>query len=637
MFNQGFTAPLDGPLAEELRRRAHTARGSILTATSVAASGHPGGSMSSAEIYTTLFSCARIRPDEPLWPSRDRIVVSHGHTSPGVYAALAGSGFFDAGQFEAHFRQAGSVFEGHVERAVPGVEWSTGNLGQGLSAGVGMALGARMTGHSWHTYVVMSDGEQNKGQVAEARRLAVKEGLVDLTVLVDLNGIQISGRTSDVMPVDVAKDFAADGWRVLEVDGHDIDALHDAVRDAQAETAAPVCIICRTVIGKGVSFMEGDPEFHGRALDAEEYARAMAELGIAPRLDAARDARSSACTVEPVAHQTPAVVLDAGEPLAYDAAKRTDNRSAWGAALLSIAEANAGLPIAVLDCDLAVSVKTDAFAAEFPDGFIECGVGEHNAATVAGALSTCGVLTFWADFGVFGCDEVYNQQRLNDINGAGLKLVLTHCGLDVGEDGKTHQCLDYVGAFGSFFGWKVIVPADPNQTDAAVRAAAGMQGNVCVAMGRSKLDVIAATDGSPLFDARSPFTYGEIVWAREGSDACILVSGTPAGAAVRAADVLAGEGVSVAVAIVACPLDLDDAALRKAFGTGRVLTVEDHGVHNGLGASVARWGSEQRLQAHLRHVAVTSYRSSGAAADLYSAAGLDTPGIVKAARALLGG
>ncbi len=130
---------------------------------------------------------------------------------------------------------------------------------------------------------------------------------------------------------------------------------------------------------------------------------------------------------------------------------------------------------------------------------MECGVGEHNAATVAGALSISGVLAFWADFGVFGLDEVYNQQRLNDINGAAVKLVLTHCGLDVGEDGKTHQCIDYVGGFKQFFGWRVIVPADPNQTDRAVRAAASMQGNVAVVMGRSKLATVTAPEGSPLF------------------------------------------------------------------------------------------------------------------------------------------
>ena len=147
---------------------------------------------------------ANLRPDEPRWEGRDRIVISHGHTSPGAYAALAAAGFFPAEEFVAHFRQAGSVFEGHVERAVPGIEWSSGNLGQGLSAGVGFALGARLTGAEWHTFVAMSDGEQQKGQVGEARRLAVKERLGNLTAVVDWNHIQISGHTDDVMPVPLA-------------------------------------------------------------------------------------------------------------------------------------------------------------------------------------------------------------------------------------------------------------------------------------------------------------------------------------------------------------------------------------------------------------------------------------------------
>ena len=140
MFNQGLTTPLSDDDLAELARRAHAARGTVLTATTLAGSGHPGGSLSSMEIYTLLYSCAQLRPAEPRWAERDRIVVSHGHTSPGVYSALAQAGFFDAEQVAAHFRQAGSVFEGHVERSVPGVEWSTGNLGQGLSAGVGLAL-----------------------------------------------------------------------------------------------------------------------------------------------------------------------------------------------------------------------------------------------------------------------------------------------------------------------------------------------------------------------------------------------------------------------------------------------------------------------------------------------------------------
>ncbi len=635
MFNLGFDAPLTSEMADALRERARLSRGVVLTATSVAASGHPGGSFSSMELYTVLYSCAMIRADEPRWENRDRIVVSHGHTSPGVYTALAQAGFYSSSEVEAHFRQIGSVFEGHVERSVPGVEWSTGNLGQGLSAGVGMAIGARMTGRSYHTFVAMSDGEQHKGQVAEARRLAVKEGLVNLTVLVDLNGIQISGHTDDVMPVDVAGDFAADGWRVIEIDGHDVEAVYGAIAESVADATTPVAIIARTVIGKGVSFMEDDPQFHGRALSDEEYLEAMGELGLEPALDEARMRRSQPMSVPELEHQTPLMTVQTGSPRTYATDTKTDNRGAWGAALVDLAHANPDLPIAVLDCDLAGSVKTDAFATERPSGFVQCGVGEHNAATVGGALSICDTLTFWADFGVFGCDEAYNQQRLNDINGAALKLVLTHCGIDVGEDGKTHQCLDYVGAFRDFFGWKVIVPADPNQTDRAVRAMTGIQGNVCIAMGRSKFLPISGIDGAPAFAGDYVYEYGRIDWLRTGKDATILAMGTPAAEAVAAADELLAEGHAVSVGIVTAPLALDDVAMRDAASAPVLVTVEDHSVRSGLGASVAQWLGRNGVATKLVILGIDDYRSSGAASDLFAAARLDREGIAGQVRGLL--
>lgn len=636
MFHAGFDAALPPELSSVLRARARDLRGAVLTATSVAASGHPGGSMSSMELYTVLYSCARLRPAEPAWSGRDRIVVSHGHTSPGVYAALASAGFFEIEEFEAHFRQIGSPFEGHVERAVPGVEWSTGNLGQGLSAGVGMALGARLTGESYRTYVVMSDGEQHKGQVAEARRLAAKERLTDLTVLVDLNGIQISGRTSDVMPVPVAMDFAADGWHVIEIDGHDVDAIHAALVEANGWKSAPTCIVARTVIGKGMSFMENEPEFHGRGLTAEEYARAMAELGLQPRLEAARVRREEPVVLREQEVLPAAWHVRSGTPRVYDSAAITDNRSAWGSALADLAIANPHLPIAVLDCDLAVSVKTDAFAGVRPNGFVQCGVGEHNAATVAGALSTSGVLTFWADFGVFGCDEVYNQQRLNDINGASVKLALTHCGVDVGEDGKTHQCLDYVGAFRDFFGWKVIVPADPNQTDRAVRAMPGIAGNVCVAMGRSKLPAIVGQDGAASFAGDYEFEYGRIDWVRDGDRAVVLAMGTVAGAALEAADALAAEGTAVAVGIVSAPLDLDPIAMARAAKAPLIVTIEDHSIRTGLAASVAEWLALGGVATRFARLGIDGYRSSGDSGALRRQAGLDAAGIAATLRELLG-
>jgi len=633
MFNAGITAPLSAEEYSVLRARAHRARAAVLTATSLAASGHPGGSFSSMEMYTLLYGTARLRPSEPQWDDRDRVVISHGHTSPGVYTALAGAGFFAVEEVEAHFRQAGSVFEGHVERSVPGVEWSTGNLGQGLSAGVGFALGQRLTGAEWHTFVAMSDGEQHKGQGSEARRLAVKEQLGSLTAIIDYNRVQISGHTTEVMPVHIAADWRADGWLVYECDGHDIEALHNALTRA-VDDGAPSVVIANTIIGKGVSFMEDEPEFHGRGLTVDEYGRAMAELGAdASALESARARRGGECAIVPVDHLTPPLSLSSGEPRTYAVGSKSDNRSAWGSALVDIAAANPQAPIAVLDCDLAVSVKTEGFAAARPEGFVQCGVGEHNAATCAGALSTVpSVLAFWADFGVFGIDEVYNQQRLNDINGAALKLVVTHCGLDVGEDGRTHQCLDYIGAMREFFGWRVIVPCDPNQTDRAVRAAASMQGNVAIAMGRSKLPIIAAVDGSPLFAGGYEFAYGDVAWAREGADCCLLATGTVAGAAVQAADVLAAEGIAVTVGLAACPLELGATDVERLRDHPLVVTVEDHNLSTGLGATVSAALSVAGGGPRTVRLGVSGYQSSGAASDLYARAGLDSAGIAESVR-----
>ncbi len=213
---------------DRLEELARLARGDIVTMTSLAGSGHPGGSLSSLEMCLVVFSYADLAG-----PHRDRIVVSHGHTSPGVYAALARLGHLPLDEVVAFFRRARSPYEGHVVRGIPFIDWSTGNLGQGLSAGCGFALAARVKKQDYHVYVLMSDGEQAKGQVAEARRFARKYGLSNITVLVDCNGIQISGATDVVMPVNIAEDYRADGWDVIEVDGHDFDALYRALKKAQ--------------------------------------------------------------------------------------------------------------------------------------------------------------------------------------------------------------------------------------------------------------------------------------------------------------------------------------------------------------------------------------------------------------------
>jgi transketolase len=639
-MQKGFkNTTIDQAEIKRLGELARNARGDILTMTTLAASGHPGGSMSSIDMYTVLMQHARINPDKPHDPARDHIVVSHGHTSPGVYAALAGSGFFAIDDAITGFRHQSTIFEGHIERTIPGVEWSSGNLGQGLSAGCAFALSARMHATGAQTFVVMGDGEQQKGQITEARRFAAKYKLGNLTVLIDKNHLQISGDTKDVMPQNIKENFISDGWQVVEINGHDLQQICDALSAAVADESRPTAIIAETVMGKGVSFMENIAKYHGVTLTPEQLEAAMKELGLEMRLEHYRASRAALPALPPGPHaaHTPAPApIDTGKPITYEAAKKTDNRSAFGNALCSIAEATAKLDkpakIAVFDCDLAGSVKTNGFAKLSPDTFFQTGIEEHNAATMAGAMSIEGVLTFFADFGVFGVSETYNQHRLSDINATNLKLVTTHIGLDVGEDGKTHQCIDYIGLMNNLFGFKTLLPADPNQTDRATRYMAGTTGNFYLGMGRSKLPVILNEQGEPFFGNDYVFEYGKIDMLRAGQDAAIITCGSLAWRAVEAADRLKKEGLSVAVLHVACPKDIDRAAISTAASTGCIVTYEDHNVHTGLGSIIACVLAEERLSVSFSRLGVTEYGLSGPSDTVYIGAGLGVDDLIAAVK-----
>lgn len=620
---------------EEISRRCKL---DAVMMTGIARSGHPAGSLSSMDIYNMLLATMDMTPANCCEAARDRVVVSHGHTSPGVYASLAAWGFVDRDEVVANFRRAGSPFQGHVEREVPGVDWGTGNLGQGLSAGVGFALANRARGSGARVFVVMGDGEQPKGQNAEARRVAAKEGLHSLTVLIDVNQIQISGRTFEVMPADIAALWRADGWRVLECYGHDYAALYDALKKA-VEGELPTVVICHTLMGRGVSFMEDVPDYHGKAASGDLLSSALRELGGDPaefdRLKVLANGplpKGREVCVCPVS-------LDTGAPKVYTAQDKMGNRDAFGAALTDVASRNRGVPgrtpILAFDCDLAGSVKLDGFAKEFPGSFVQTGIQEHATAVIAGAASAAGVVSVWADFGVFGIDEVYNQQRLNDINGASSKTVLTHVGLDVGEDGKTHQCIDYVGLLRNTFGWKILVPADPNQTDRATRWMLGEPGNICLAMGRSVLPVLLKEDGSPFFGENYAYKYGEIDVLRQGSDATILAMGHLAGAAVTASEALASEGVRVQVLHASSPLGIDSEELLSLLGGKPLVTCEDHHVNTGLGSIVAMHVARAGVTLRMKNLGVTRYGESGASNEILARMELDADGVAAAVRSLL--
>lgn len=248
-----------------------------------AASGHIGGSLSAMDILTELyFEELRVDTADPKAPGRDRFVMSKGHCTPALYSILALKGFFPEKQLEL-FRSIEGHMSGHPDMVnVPGVDMSTGSLGQGLSAAVGMAIAGKMDGAGYRVYALMGDGEIEEGQIWEAAMSAAKYGLSNLCGIVDVNGLQIDGRTADVMPSEpLDKKFEAFGWNVIKADGHDFDSLRAALAEAKADKSRPSVILAKTVKGKGVSFMENDAGWHGKAPNAEQFKQAMAELNAA--------------------------------------------------------------------------------------------------------------------------------------------------------------------------------------------------------------------------------------------------------------------------------------------------------------------------------------------------------------------
>lgn len=267
--------------------RLMAAKGRLLAVDAVheAASGHPGGSLSCMDMLAALyFNEMNVRPEEPRWEDRDRFVLSKGHCAPALYAVLALRGFFPVEDMKL-LRSIKAHFSGHPDmRYVPGVDMSTGSLGQGLSAAVGMAMAAKLKGKTNRVYAICGDGELAEGQIWEAAMAAAKWKLDDLCVFVDVNGLQIDGRTADVMPTEpLDKKFEAFNWNVIKINGHDVDAILSALSAARDNKGAPTVILAATVKGKGVSFMENEAGWHGKAPNDEQFAIAKAELEAAVR------------------------------------------------------------------------------------------------------------------------------------------------------------------------------------------------------------------------------------------------------------------------------------------------------------------------------------------------------------------
>jgi transketolase len=265
---------------EELQAIALRVRREIIEMIGAAGSGHPGGSLSAVEILVELyFDYMRIDPANPKWPDRDRFILSKGHAAPVLYAVMAEAGYTPIDQLNT-LRKLGSIYQGHPDmRFIPSLEASTGSLGEGLSLAIGMGLAARLDGRGYRTYVMLGDGEIQEGQNWEAAMAAAFHKVDNIVAIVDYNGIQLDGFVKDIMEVaPLAEKWRAFGWHTLEIDGNDLPAVQKAFREAEATKGKPTCIVAHTIKGKGVSFMENNPKFHGTAPTPAEVKLALQEL-----------------------------------------------------------------------------------------------------------------------------------------------------------------------------------------------------------------------------------------------------------------------------------------------------------------------------------------------------------------------
>jgi transketolase len=387
--------------------------------------------------------------------------------------------------------------------------------------------------------------------------------------------------------------------------------------------------------------MEGKAKYHGSTLSMDMAGEALKELGLDDPLAQYKERRISLRMFkEGFTPPLACTEIIEGEPRTYPVDAKSDNRSAYGAALEDLARLNNGGPVPRIvgfSCDLEDSVKMGGFHKVSANAFFETGIQEHHGATLAGAISKEGFAAFFSTFGVFGVCETYNQHRLNDMNGTNLKLVCTHLGLDVGEDGQTHQCIDYLGLLQNLFNFSVFMPADPNQTDRIIRHVAARRGNFFVGMGRSKAPVVTDEAGEPFFAGTYRFEPGKADWLRRGTRGAIFSYGVTTLFAMEARKALAEEhGLDLAVVNFASIKPLDVEAVLEAAKTGLILTVEDHHVDTGLGARVATVLADSGTPARLVRLGVRRYGHSGSAAALFRSECIDKESIVKTVLEALG-
>ena len=604
---------------EKIRDKARLLRIHSLRATSAAGSGHPTSCLSAAELVAaTFFHAMKFDPADPNSLSSDRFVLSKGHAAPLLYAALAEAGVFPVSRLLT-LRQFGSELEGHPTPLVPGVDAATGSLGQGLSVGAGLALGARAEKSSARVYVLLGDGEMAEGNVWEAAAFAAHHRIDNLTALVDVNGLGQSQRTMYRHDTEVYRHkFDAQGWQTEVIDGHDVPAVLAALDRAKATTGRPQAIIARTEKGHGISFLADKEGWHGKALSKAELEKALAEIGPIPQIPA-DDGRSYARQSLPAPPNFPTPA-----PPEYQRGQMVATREAFGTALRKLAAVHP--KIVALDGDVKNSTFTEVLEKAYPDRLYQGYIAEQNLVGVGVGLAAQGQVPFVATFACF-LSRAYDQVRMAAISRSNLNLCGSHCGVSIGEDGPSQMGLEDLAMFRAIPGATVLYPGDAVAAERLTETAARRSGICYVRTGRPKTPVLYAND------EQFPVPGFKVLRQSASDRAAIITAGVTLHEALRAYEQLAAKGIAIRVIDLYCVKPIDAPALGehvRASG-GRVVTVEDHYLEGGLGeAALGALITDGIPLNAARRLAVGRVPHSGKAEELLDAFGMSARHIVAA-------
>jgi transketolase len=605
---------------ELLKGIANQLRIHSINATTTAGSGHPTSCCSAADIAAALFfGHMKYDPKNPRFYNNDRFILSKGHAAPLLYAAWVENGFIPAEEI-LNLRKFTSDLEGHPTPRLPFVDVTTGSLGQGLSAGIGLALAARLDHLDYNTYVLLGDGEIAEGSVWEAASLAGVLKLNNLIAIVDANRLGQSEATAFGHHIEVYRDrFESFGWRVEDIDGHDIEEIIEVLSGVGLNDQ-PLAIIAKTYKGAGVSFLQDQEGWHGKPLNKDEAAKAIAELQPSAKSGIGVEISKPSELPEPK-NSAP----ENFPPLNYKIGDSLATREAYGNALLRIGEAD--LRIVAIDGDTKNSTYSEKFFTKVPDRSFECYIAEQNMVGISTGLAARGKVPFAATFACF-LTRAFDQIRVAGISQSNLKLAGSHVGVSIGEDGPSQMGLEDLAMMRAVVGSTVFYPSDAVSAEKLVEQMALAKGICYLRTSRPKSPVIYNNE------EQFPIGGAKILRQNSGDKTTIVAAGITLHEALKAADILKSEGVGVTVidAYSIKPLGKKEILAAAQKTNNVVLTVEDHYAEGGLGDAVAGELSADGIKVH--KLTVTGLPRSGKPAELLAHFGIDAAAIVKAVKAL---